>query len=305
MSSENMKLNVKLGSIHLKNPFILASGILGQSWSQLQRAIKAGFGAVTTKSHTVRPKEGYKTPVITYTPCGIINAVGLENPGYKALAILKQHLKHINTPIIISLAGSTPDEFKLMTEYVDQLRFEAIELNLSCPHVRGYGLEIGDDPRQVYEIVRQVSSVTSIPIYVKVGLHKNLLETVGKALEAGAEGITAINTIKAMAIDIYAKKPVLSNIYGGLSGPAIHPIAVRVVYEIYKEYHPPIIGVGGVHSWIEAVEFILAGASAVGIGSAIAYSGLNIIKKLIKSVENYMAEEGFNSVEEMIGFANI
>ena len=298
-----MDLKTNLGKLKLKNPIILASGILGLSGSQLKRAAEYGFGGLTTKSYTVEGRRGYDTPIIAYVKCGLLNAVGLENPGYKDLAKVKGYLRDIKIPIIVSIAGSKVDDFITIASYVNEVGFDAIELNLSCPHIKSMGLSIGDNPNYVYKIVKNVSSISSIPIYVKVGLHRDLFATVSKSLDGGAEGITAINTIKALTIDIYAKRPVLSNIYGGLSGPAIHPIAVRVIYDIYKEYKVPIIGVGGVFSWEDAVEFLLAGASAVGIGSVIAYKGLNVVKEILDGIKNYMIDEGFRKINELIGYA--
>ncbi len=299
-----MDLRVKLGRLEFRNPVILASGILGLSGSQLRRVCEYGFGGLTTKSYTIEARRGYDTPILAYVKCGLLNAVGLENPGYRELARVRDSLKDVGIPIIVSIAGSKVDEFTTIASYVDELGFDAIELNLSCPHVEGMGLELGDDPNYVYKIVSGVSSIVSIPVYVKIGLHRDLMATVGKSLDGGAEGITAINTIRALAIDVYARKPILSNVYGGLSGPAIHPIAVRIVYDIYREYRIPIIGVGGVSSWDDVIEFILAGASAVGVGTVIAYKGLDVVREILDGIKTYMVDEGFKELSGLIGYAN-
>jgi len=297
-------LSTKLSNITLKNPTILASGILDTKKGLLMRVVREGIGALTTKSFTVKPREGYKTPVIAYVKAGILNAIGLTNPGYREIPNIIGELIG-KVPVIVSIAGSTPKEFSIIAAYAENSGANAIELNLSCPHVKGYGLEIGEDPEYTIDIVDAVSTVVSIPVFMKVGYHPKLLETVSRALDKGISGVTAINTLKAMAIDIYAKKPILSNKYGGLSGPAIHPVAVKIVYDIYREFKVPIIGIGGILSWEDAVEFILAGASAIGIGSGIAIYGLDIIKNILEGIEKYMENEGFKSISQMIGYANI
>ena len=300
-------LNINLCGIALKNPLVLASGILGNTWSILKRVADEGVGAVTTKSITLEPKKGYSNPVIVVLKYGIINAMGLPNPGINYfIEELKQHINEIKAPIIVSLAGSTVKEFEKLIEKVSEIKISAIELNLSCPHYSGYGIEVLSDRKLVSQIVDAVCSITSTPILVKVSAHHpNILDIVNLVLKHGARGIVAINTMKAMAIDVYAKKPILSNIFGGLSGPAIHPIAVRVVYEIYRE-HPEvdIVGVGGVESWIDAVEFLLAGARAIGIGTVIASRGFSAIKEIKRGIVQYLRSEGYSSVKEIIGLAH-
>ncbi len=298
------RLSTRVSSLKLVNPLVLASGILGNDGLLLARAAKAGFGAVTTKSITVEPRKGYDTPIIAFVDSGLLNAVGLSNPGYKALPDILKGAREGGAPVIVSIAASTPDEFRMIASYAEEHGADAVELNLSCPHVKGHGLQIGQDPGYTYEIVKTVSSSVDIPVFIKVGVTDNLMETVSRSLDAGADAIVAINTLKAMAIDIYAKKPILSNKYGGLSGPAIHPVATRVVYEIYREYSPPIIGVGGVSKWVDAVEFMLAGASAVGIGTAVAFKGLSIAREILEGIEEYLDSEGFSSIEDIIGYVH-
>ena len=295
-------LSVSLADIKFRNPIVLASGVLGSKKGLLNRVIEAGIGGLTTKSFTLKPREGYKTPIIAYAKAGLLNAVGLTNPGYKAIPDIIDDVKRMSIPIIVSIAASKPDEFGLIASYAEDSGADAVELNLSCPHVKGHGLEIGQDPKFTGDIVETVSSTISIPVFIKVGVFDNLMETVSKAVEKGADVVVAINTIKAMAIDIYAKKPVLSNVYGGLSGPAIHPIAIRVVYDIYKEFDIPIIGVGGISSWVDIVEFLLAGASATGIGTAIGLYGVEIIGKILMGINDYMISEDFSNINQIIGY---
>ena len=296
-------LSVSLPGLELSNPTILASGILGDDPNLLTRVAEAGIGGLTTKSFTVESREGYKPPIIAYVKAGMVNAVGLSNPGYRYLRNLLSRVKGLGIPVIVNIAGTNIDEYLLIAEEATEAGANALELNLSCPHVKGYGLEILNDREYSYKIVKDISSITDLPVYPKIGLIDDYIGLVSRLLDGGASGITAINTVRAIAIDIYARRPILSNIYGGLSGPAIHPIALRVVYDIYKEFNIPIIGVGGVVDWDDIVSFMLAGASAVGIGTIISVRGLRVIGELIKGLRMYLRDEGFRDVNEIIGLA--
>ena len=298
------RLRINLAGLELGNPTVLASGILGDEASLLRRAAVSGFGAVTTKSFTIEPRKGFDTPIVAEVKMGLLNAVGLTNPGYKAMKDILRYARVEGVPIIVSLAASSIPDFHKMALYADESGADAIELNLSCPHVDKMGMEIGQDPSFVARLVGNIKGSITKPLFIKIGLTDNYIEVVGRALDNGADGVTAINTVRAMAIDIYAKKPILSNKYGGLSGPAIHPIATRIIYDIYSEYGIPIIGTGGVEDWRDAVEFILAGATAVGIGTAISKVGLGIAKEIINGLEKYMKEEGIDSIDELIGYAH-
>jgi len=298
------RLRVNVAGLELGNPTVLASGILGDEASLLRKAADSGFGAVTTKSFTTEPRKGYKTPIVAKVKAGLVNAVGLTNPGYIAIKDIINDAKVPGVPIVVSLAGSSVEEFHRMAVYADEVGADAIELNLSCPHVEKMGMEIGHDPLYVAKLVGDIKGSITKPLFIKIGLSDNYLDVVGRALDKGADGITAINTVRGMAIDIYAKKPILSNIYGGLSGPAIHPIATRIIYEIYAEYRANIIGTGGVEDWRDAVEFILAGASAVGIGTSISIRGLGIAKEVVDGIKRYMDSEGFKKLEDMIGYVH-
>jgi len=291
----------------LRNPLILASGILGITPGTLKRVERAGAGAVTTKTITKEKKSGYGNPVIVELEYGLLNAMGLPNPGVKYfLEEMKEMKKMLEIPLIVSIAGSTPDEYAYLAKIVSHAGADAIELNLSCPHVEKTGVEVGSDPDMVYDIVKNVKIASNKPILVKLSAMTPSIVEIGKAaVDGGADGIVAINTIRAMAIDIYARRPILSNKFGGLSGPAIKPIAVRCVYELYEAVRVPIIGVGGILNWQDAVEFILAGATAVEVGTAIAIRDLNIFREIKEGLIRYMIEEGFNSIKELIGIAHV
>ena len=299
----NPSLSTSIGQIKLERPTILASGILGISLDVFNRIYRAGAGAVVTKSLSKEPWEGYPNPTIfSVKGNGWLNAVGLSNPGASYFA--KMISQNQDVPIIVSLVGSTEDDFDFMVKQFENVKVLAYELNLSCPHVAKVGLEVGDDPELVKKIVKKIKSVTTVPVIAKVGLGTtHYLDTVAAACDAGIDAITAINTLRAMAIDVETQRPILSNKIGGLSGTPIKPIAVRCVYEISSEYKIPIIGCGGISNWKDAVEFLLAGASAVQIGSAVGDGWIDVFDEINKGILQYMEKKGFSKIEEMIGRA--
>ena len=300
-----ISLEVELAGLSLRNPIILASGILGHSTEIFERIYGAGASAVIGKSVSLQPREAYNPPTVVEVNCGYLNAIGLGNPGANAFAkeVKKVALKKI--PIIASMFGADPADFEKMTKIFDSAGAVAFELNLSCPHVKGVGTEVGHDPQLVSAIVRAVRKTTSRPVFAKVSPGSEiLLKTVKAAEEAGANGVTATNTIRAMAIDVESGVPYLSNRYGGLSGDALHPISVRCVYEIAEHSKIPIIGCGGIDDWQDAVEFILAGASAVQIGTALAYKPASVIEEILHGIEGYMARKGYRRIVDFVGLAH-
>ncbi len=297
-------LEITLGNLHLDNIFILASGILGTSPSLLARVANNGFGAVVTKSFTRKKRLGYRTPILIATKCGFINAVGLENLGADVIdEFVSEYKQKTRIPIIISIAESSLEDFVYIAKKANDAGADGIELNLSCPHAKKRGIEIGKDPKLVSKIIKRVRKNIDIPLIAKLGLCDNLLKVAKTAEESGADCLTLINTIRAMKIDVWTTRPILSNKFGGLSGPAIHPIAVRCVYEVYEKVSIPIIGCGGVESWEDVIEFLLAGASAIQIGSALV-RGLEIINEIKRGIIAYLKRKGFSSVRELIGLAH-
>ena len=296
-------LVTSIGKIQLERPVMLASGILGISLDVFNRLYRSGAGAVVSKSLSTEPWDGYPNPTIFgINGGGWINAVGLSNPGAPNFAKMIEPNKDV--PIIISLVGSIPEDFSTMVEQFKNSKVIAYELNLSCPHVAKVGLEVGDDPELVKKIVSTVKNSTNVPVIAKVGLGTtHYLNTVNAAIDSGIDAITAINTIRAIAIDVETQRPILSNKFGGLSGTPIKPIALRCVYEISSKYDIPIIGCGGISTWEDAIEFILAGASAIQIGSAIGDNWIHVFNDINKGMLQYMKRKGYSKIGEMIGLA--
>ncbi len=298
-----VSLSTEIAGIELKLPFMQASGVLGGTPEALELVAKADVGALVTKSITPAPRKGYDPPIIVETECGYVNAVGLANPGKEAIPKLVDVGRKYDLPVIVSVAGSKANEFAEVAWIAEDSGASAVELNLSCPHAKGMGLEIGMDVNLSKEIVESVSTTTKIPVFVKMGYVNSLVDVVSKLLEAGAHAVVLINTLRAMKIDIYAMTPVLTNKVGGLSGPAIKPVAIRAVYEVYKELKAPIIGVGGISKWEDVVEFMLAGASAVQVGSALSKYGTSFFSELKYGLLRWMKEMEFEELSEFIGIA--
>jgi len=301
------RLTTEIAGLKLSNPTMLAAGILGLSEASLLEAIKNGAGAVVTKSVGLKPRSGYVNPAVVQVSCGLLNAIGLPNPGAQDFAEeIKELKKHgLSVPVIASVFGFSVEEFARAASILTRAGADAVELNLSCPHVKKTGSEIGQSPSLVAKVVKKVKGVVDKPVIVKLTPNVTDIVEVAKAgVEAGADAVTAINTVRAMAIDIETAHPVLANKVGGFSGPAIKPVAVRCVYEIYEEINVPIIGCGGVTTWQDAVEFMLAGAPAVQIGTAIASKGLEVFKSIAKGIDNFLKRKGYRSVKEIVGLSH-
>jgi dihydroorotate dehydrogenase (NAD+) catalytic subunit len=298
-------LNTRIAGLTLEHPVLNASGILGSDPEHIDILASHGFSAIVTKTFTLNPREGYNPPILVELRSGgFLNAIGLANPGIQGIKPLVDRAKLLGKPIIISISGNSIEEFTKIAEVAEDSGASAVELNLSCPHVKGLGLELGSDPFTVFLVTREVSSILKIPVIVKLGLSDRIIESAGKALEAGARALTLINTIRALAIDIYSFKPILSNIYGGLSGPPIKPIALRVVYDVYREHRAEIIGCGGISNWTDAAEFILAGARAIQVGSAF-LKNRKVVYEILEGIKKWMNVLGYSSVESLIGRSHV
>jgi dihydroorotate dehydrogenase (NAD+) catalytic subunit len=299
------RLVTEIAGLRLRNPTMLAAGILGLSGPSLRRAAEAGAGAVVTKSVGLKPRVGYPNPTVVQVDCGLLNAMGLPNPGVHHFGEELREVKKEGVSVIVSIYGFSTEDFAEVARVAVEEGADALELNVSCPHVEKTGSEIGQNPRLVAEVVEKVKSKVDKPVFVK--LTPNVAEIVKvaeAAVKAGADAITAINTVRAMAIDVETTRPMLANKIGGLSGRAIKPISVRCVYEIYRQVDVPVIGCGGITTWQDAVEFMLAGASAVQIGTAIAFEGLDVFKSVTGGIDSYLENMGFGSVREIVGLSH-
>ncbi len=306
-------LKTQICGIEFENPLILAAGVMGSNASSLNWILDSGAGGVVTKSFSKEPNTGYKNPTTVAVEGGIINAIGLSSPG---VLNFKEELKLINKTnvdgrkniAIASIYGSNPEEFSYLISEIEKL-VDMIELNVSCPHaMSGCGAAIGQDSNLTYEIVKTCKDVqsTDIPIIAKLTPNvTDLMEIASSAEKGGADGLTLINSLgPGMKIDINAKVPILSNKFGGMSGPAIKPIAIRCVFDAYSNCDIPIMGVGGIINYEDVVEFLYAGASATQIGTSIMYEGVEVFSKINSGLENFMEKNGFNSIEEMVGYAH-
>lgn len=297
-------LRVSVAGLFLEHPVMNASGILGQEPEHVDRLIRAGFSAIVTKTFTLEPRPGYPPPVIVELESGgWLNAVGLANPGIERARDVIKRARERGRPVIVSIAGSSESEFAKLASLAEEFGASALELNLSCPHVKGHGIQLGADPELVYRTVSATTSVVRIPVIAKLGLCDRIVASAERALEAGAKGLTLINTVRAMTIDVYSFKPVLSNRYGGLSGPPIKPISVRVVYEVYEELGAEIIGCGGISSWKDVAEMLLAGAKAVQVGTAYAKNE-GVVADILRGLRDWLELIGFKNLRDVVGLAH-
>ncbi|CEO16099.1 dihydroorotate dehydrogenase 1B [[Clostridium] sordellii] len=295
-------LNVKFGNIEFKNPLIMASGTFGfgKEYAEIYDIEK--LGGISSKGLTLEKRDGNKGIRVFETPSGMMNSVGLENPGVKGFIENElQFFKDIDTVRIANLGGGTLDDYIKGVELLNDQPIDMIELNISCPNVKAGGMAFGIKNEVAREVVRAVRSKTKLPLIVK--LSPNAEDIIGMAKvceEEGADGISLVNTFKAMAIDINKKKPVFENVYAGLSGPAIKPIALRMVHEVCKAVNIPVMGMGGITTWQDAIEFIMAGATCIQVGTA-NFINPRIGLDIIEGIQNYMQEEGINSLDEIRG----
>jgi dihydroorotate dehydrogenase (NAD+) catalytic subunit len=299
------KLVVELAGLRLVNPTVLAAGILGMTGLSLKRVAEAGAGAVVTKSLGLKPRTGYSNPTVVQTDCGILNAMGLPNPGVEYFAKEIDEAKAAGCPVIVSVYGFSDEEFVRVAKKAADAGADALELNVSCPHVEKTGAEVGQDTKLLKKVVKAVKRETRIPVFVKLTPNvTDIVDFAKAAKKGGADALVAINTVRAMTINVETMKPILGNKFGGLSGPAIRPIALRCVYDIYRQVDVPIVGCGGISDWRDAVEFMLAGAKAVQIGTAVAFKGLGVFQSITKGIEAYLETKGFESVKEIVGLAH-
>lgn len=294
-------LRTKVGNLTFDNPSMLASGIMDETGLSMARVLRSGAGAVVSKSVGTNSNPGHANPNFIEVTSGLINAMGLPNPGIDAYRD-EIEVASAEGKVIGSIYGASPQEFAALAGKMEDYGACAVELNLSCPHAKGYGIEVGTDPAMVKSIVSAVKSAVNIPVWAKLTPNTHILPLIGKAVEdGGGDAIVAINTLKAMVIAPEFARPILSNKVGGLSGAAIKPIGVRAVYDLKKAVSIPIVGVGGISNYRDALEYIMAGASAFQIGSAVLEGGPEIFGRVCKGITKFMNRFGYNSIEDMVG----
>ncbi|HOV78485.1 MAG TPA: dihydroorotate dehydrogenase [Bacillota bacterium] len=299
-------LAVNVGGIRMKNPVTTASGTFGfgreySSYLDLNR-----LGAVTVKGITLEPRAGNPVPRIVETPAGVLNSIGLQNPGVdRFLEEALPFLAAYNLPVIVNIAGDSVKDYAGLAARLDRAAGVAgLEVNVSCPNVKKGGMLFGCDPAATAEVTRAVKSSTDKPVIVKLSPNVTSITAVAEAAaRAGADALSMINTLLGMAIDVRSRRPVLGNVMGGLSGPAVKPVAVRAVWQVYREVPLPIIGMGGITTAEDAVEFILAGAAAVAVGTA-SFINPPVAVEVLEGIEKYLCENGIGDVNELVGAAH-
>ncbi|KZL93440.1 dihydroorotate dehydrogenase [Clostridium magnum] len=295
-------LDVNICGVKLKNPVIAASGTFGFGEEYAQFYDVSKLGGICSKGLTLNQKEGNDGIRVFETRGGMLNSVGLQNPGVEHFIKYElTEMKKIDTAIIANLGGGTIEDYIKGVELLNDTDIDMIELNISCPNVKHGGMALGIKSEIAYEAVKEVKGVCKKPLMVKLSPNaEDIVDMAHKCCEAGADALSLVNTFKGMAIDIKKKKPVFNNISAGLSGPAIKPIALRMVYEVSKAVNIPVVGLGGICSWQDAIEFIMAGAYAIQVGTA------NFIKPdicidIINGIEDYMKAENIKSLDEIRG----
>jgi len=294
-------LSVTIAGVRMQNPVIAASGTFGYGREYSGLLDISGLGGICTKGLTLKPRSGNPGIRLHETPSGLLNSIGLENPGIEVF-IEKElpGLKELGPAVIANLSGSTFDECTQGAKLLDMSEVDMIELNISCPNVSAGGMNFGMDPETAASVTRHVrKAAPNKPLMVKLTPNAPDLEAVAKyCVDAGADAISLVNTFKAMAIDIHKRKPVFDNISAGLSGPAIRPIALRMVWELYEAVKVPIVGIGGIASASDALEFLLAGAAAIQVGSA-TFAHPPVMTEIITGIGDYMKENGFWDIDDL------
>ncbi len=299
-----VSLRTEVGTLALDRPGMVASGIMDETGPSLARMIECGCGAVVTKSIGLEPNAGHANPCFTEVPGGYVNAMGLPNPGIELFA--EEMEIAVNAGKVIgSIYGSTAEDFAKLAGRMEDFGASAVELNLSCPHAKGYGMEVGTDPAMVYAIVSAVKSTVSIPVWAKLTPNTHILKDIGMAVQdAGGDAVVAINTLRAMVIEPEFARPLLSNKFGGLSGAGVRAVGVRAIYDLRTALDIPLVGVGGISDWRDAAQYIMAGASAFQVGSAVGTVGPQVFSEINDGLSRFMEEYGYDSIDSMVGVAH-
>lgn len=295
-------MKVNINGIEFKNPVIAASGTFGFG-EEFNDFYDVGIlGGISSKGLTIEPKQGNEGIRVVETPSGMMNSVGLQNPGIESFIHNElPHMKRFGTNIIANIGGGCIEDYIAAITKINDTDVDMIELNISCPNVKHGGMAFGIKSNVAYDVVKEIRSLTTKPLMVKLSPNaENIVEMALKCQEAGADSISLINTLKGMAIDVYKRKPVFNNVTAGLSGPAVKPIALRMVYEVSKAVDIPVIGLGGISNGKDAIEFMMAGASAIQIGT------INFInpmagKEIVEEMESFLKEQGIKDINEIVG----
>jgi dihydroorotate dehydrogenase (NAD+) catalytic subunit len=296
-------ISVRIASLQLKNPVIAASGVFGYGQEYAGLIDDGAFGALVTKGISLAPAAGNPGPRIVETPSGMLNAIGLQNLGLKAFISDKMPLLRTgSTPVIVNFYGTTIDEYIELAGRLSEVQgIAALEANISCPNVKQGGISFGTDARMAADITARIRSVTRLPLIVKLTPNVTDIAEIARSVEqAGADAVSLINTLTGMVIDPARRRPVLANITGGLSGPAIRPIAVRMVWQVFRAVTIPVIGLGGIMNAADALQFLIAGACAVQVGTGL-FVDPSIPASIVTGVQDYMTAHGFKRLEQLTG----
>lgn len=303
---QDKRLHTTLAGIQMNTPVLTASGTFGFGEEFADFVDLSRLGGVMVKGTTLKPRRGNDGVRITETPMGMLNCIGLENPGVETF--LEETLPRIaryDMNVIVNISGSTVEEYGILAEMLDVPEVAAVELNVSCPNVKEGGIVFGTDPQAAAAVVKAAKDHTHKPVILKLSPNVTDIVTMAKAVEAaGADVISLINTLMGMEINIHSRKPTLGNITGGLSGPCVKPVALRMVYQVARAVKLPIIGMGGISSWEDAVEFLLAGASAVAVGTA-NFGDPAVTMKICDGLNDYLARQRIENVQEIIGAVEV
>ncbi|HUJ78670.1 MAG TPA: dihydroorotate dehydrogenase [Thermoplasmata archaeon] len=299
-------LAVRCAGVALRNPFLLASGIWGESGESLAGAWRAGAGGVITKSIGEAARPGYPNPTVeAYDRWGMLNAMGLPNPGMDEYPREIAVARAAGATVIGSVFAGDADGFARLAGRMAATGVAALELNLSCPHAEGFGSEVGSNPAEVERIVRTVVRAVTIPVIAKITPNTADPAALAAAAErGGAAAVSAINTVRALAIDVRLRRPVLAHGLGGLSGPAIKPVGLACVWQIFRRVKIPVIGVGGISTARDALEYVMAGARAVEVGTAVAFDGIGLFGRLATELSSLLDDLGFHRLDDAVGAAH-
>ena len=298
------RLHTNLAGIYMNTPVLTASGTFGFGEEFAEFVDLSRLGGVMVKGTTLKPRRGNEGVRITETPGGMLNCIGLENPGVEVfLQETLPRLANYNMNVIVNISGSTVEEYGILAEMLDVPGVAAIELNVSCPNVKEGGIVFGTDPKAAAAVVKEAKAHTKKPVILKLSPNVTDIVTMAKAVEdAGADIISLINTLLGMEINIHTQRPTLGNVTGGLSGPCVKPVALRMVYQVAKAVNVPLIGMGGISCAEDAIEFLLAGASAVAVGTA-NFNDPTVTMKICDGINDYLAQRHLESVQDIIGAA--